>query len=197
MPDESQTLAGAFPAASPARRFTVRDAMILIAAAAVGVLGYRVNDATMVERGFAWGDERTILGWMILGGPGLAALTAGLVVVRLISPRPSRVELFRQPGFVATCVALALSARRFLDASLSFWLIEYDDWFLAMEWDEAIREATLGIVTAWTVMALAGCFKAEGGWIDRASRALAMLWVVAGIASRLLYLVLIARIDNG
>ena len=170
--------------------------MIIVAAVAVGALGYRANNATMVERGYVWGEERTIRGWMVLGGPGLAALTAGLAVARLLSPRPTRAELFRQPGFVAACVALALTARRFSEGILVDWMIGYDDWFLAMEWDEAMQKASLGILVVCPVLALAGCLRAEPGWIDRALRTLAILWVLIGIASRLVPLILWAWFDG-
>ena len=78
------------PPAFPDRTFTIRDSMILVAAVAAGVLGYRVNDATMKE----FGKSNPILAitlrmvsdrvvdvhiWVVLGGPGLTAVTAGLV----------------------------------------------------------------------------------------------------------------------
>jgi hypothetical protein len=189
MPDETRPTVGQASPGPLLRRFTVRDAMIIVAAAAVGGLGYRANDAIMVERGYVWGSGGAIEGWVILGGPGLAALTAGLAVARLLSPHPPRIDLFRQPGFAAVCVALALTARRFAEAMLADWLVRYDDWFLSVEWPKAIQEASLGILTAWSVLALAGCLRAERGWIDRGSRAVALLWVLAGIASRLVPLI--------
>ena len=182
MSDDTRIADGPPSTGPSSRRFTVRDAMLLVVAAALGAWGYRVIAATMAERESFWGVES----WVMLCAPGLAALTAGLAVARLLPPRPPRVELFRQPGFAAACVALALTARCFLDAMVTDWIFPYDDWFLAMEWAGAIEQASLGILTAWPVLALAGCLKAERGWIDRSLRVVAVLWVVLGlVVSRL------------
>lgn len=166
--------------------------MILVAAAAVGALGYRVNDLTMTEKGFGRDDVAGV--WAMLGGPALAALTAGLLVARLISPRPALRELFRQPGFAAGCIALLLTARRFCEYLLIDRFTWLDDWFLEMEWVGALQEVSLGVLITWLVLALAGCLRAERGWIDRASRAVAVLWVLAGIAVRTVPLIQFARV---
>jgi hypothetical protein len=158
--------------------------MILVAAAAVGALGYRLNDMAMTEHNW----ERQIDDvddWAILGGPGLGALTTGLVVVRLLPPRAARCALFRQPGFTAGCVAIVVTAERFIEYRLLDWLIQFDDWLLAAEWVGAIKEVSLCILVVWPVLALAGCLRAERSWIDRALRAVAFVWVRAGIALQL------------
>ena len=161
--------------------------MILVAAAAVGALGCRVNDSTMTEAGFNRDFVAEV--WAMLVGPLLTAMTAALVVMRLLPPRPARRELFRQPGFAAGCIALVLTARRFLEYHLIDRFDWFDDWFLAMEWDGAMQEVSLGVLTTWLVLALAGSLRAERGWIDRASRAVAVIWVIAGIAVRLVRLI--------
>jgi hypothetical protein len=170
------------------RPFTIRDTLILVAAVAVGVFGCRYNHAMMTEaeyhRGYLGFD-----GWEMLAAPGLAAATAGLVLIRLLPPRPSRIDLFRQPGFSAACVALALTGRRFLETMLRDRLIPYDDWWLGMEWERSAQDASLGILVAWSSLILAGSLKAERSWIDRASRAVAAIWVFAGIASSILQIV--------
>ena len=168
--------------------------MILVAAAAVGALGYRVNDATMTERGFNRDEVAAV--WAMLSGPMLAALTAGLIVARLLPPRPARRELFRQPGFAAGCIALVLTARRFLEYYAIDRLIEFDDWFLAMEWVDAMEEVSLGVLTSWLALALAGSLRAERGWIDRASRAVAVIWMIAGIGVRLVPLIQYAGLKS-
>jgi hypothetical protein len=168
------------------RPFAIRDALILVAAVAFGVFGYRYNRAMMTQNGYYRGDLG-IEGWEMLVAPGLATATAGLTLLRLLPPRPSRIELFRQPGFSATCVALALSGRRFMVAMLKDRLSRYDDWWLGMEWEQALQEASLGILVAWSVLVLTGCMKAERAWIDRASRVVAVIWVLAGILSSMQY----------
>lgn len=176
------------PACDPrVRSFTVRDGMILVAAAAVGAAGYRANDATMTECGFNREEVEFI--WAMRWGPTLAAVTAGLIIARLLPPRPARRDLFRQPGFAAGCIALALTARRFLEYFVIDRLEWLDDWFLSMEWVGAIQEAAMGVLITWPVLALAGCLRAERGWIDRTLRTVAVIWVFAGIAARLAYLI--------
>jgi hypothetical protein len=180
MPDENRVHDDPPPTGSLSRRFGVRDGMILVAASALGAWGYRSNQMRMLEQGFVWGNGR-IEGWVILGGPGLAAFTAALGISRLLGPRPHRVELFRQPGFVAVFVALVLTLRRFLVALIEDWFMTYDDWSLEDEWFKVTQQASMGIVVAWSVLALAGCLKPERGWIDRASRVVALVWILWGV----------------
>jgi hypothetical protein len=184
---------------SSGTRFTLRDAMILIAAAAVGALGYRVNDAAMTEHNFHLGEtdfDVVVDQWAILGGPGLAALTAGLVTARLFPPRPTRSELFRQPGFTAGCIALVVVAGRFVEYRVIDWLIEFDDWFLAMEWIGAMEQVSVCILITCPALALAGCLKAERGWIDPALRAVGIVWVLAGITARLVPVIQFWLLDH-
>lgn len=184
MPDEMRPHAD-----PPARSFTVRDAMILVAATAVGVFGYRINYSILAEMDIGpWGLFGKVRSWEYLYGPGLTALSAALVVVRLLSPRPSRVALFRRMGFVASCVALALTTRCFADNLLFGWLVGPDDEPLMFEWRAAIQEASVGILVTWSVLVLADCLWAGRGWIDRALEAVAILWVLSGLASRLVLL---------
>jgi hypothetical protein len=78
-----------------------------------------------------------------------------------------------------------VTAGRFIEYRLKDWLIQFDDWFLAAEWGGAIVEVSLCILVVWPVLALAGCLRAERSWIDRALRVVAFVWVLAGIALRL------------
>jgi hypothetical protein len=71
-----------------------------------------------------------------------------------------------------------------------------DDWFLAMEWAVAMQEVCLGVLITWVVLALAGCLTAERGWIDRASRTVAVLWVLAGIAARVVPMIQYAWLES-
>jgi hypothetical protein len=174
----------------PARRFTVRDAMILVAAAALGFFGYRVNSASLTEAGIGpFGLFGTLRVWELIYGPGLAALAVAMVILRLVSPRPGRADLFRRMGVVGSCVALALTARCFLDLEIGNRLVGFYEWRM-FEWRPAIQEGAVGIVLTWSALALAGCLRVGRGWIDRASAALAVLWVLAGAASRIVLLFL-------
>jgi hypothetical protein len=50
------------------RHFTVLDAVIL-AAAAVGIFGYRLNNAIMTERGYCQDQMAMVGGWQMRGRP--------------------------------------------------------------------------------------------------------------------------------
>lgn len=113
---------------SPQRRFSVLDAMILVAATALGfaivqwtgqashgqvslgAFGERCR--TVVElysvedqRGAA--DEIAVLGlmtsWLIM--PVVASWTLALIPIRLLGPKPGRARLARQPGLMANFAA--------------------------------------------------------------------------------------------
>lgn len=99
----------------PERPFTISDAMILVAAAAVGLILVRsylpgfVRHISTLGRQIAdpWGLW-VAYGW--LQGPVacfVIPFMAGLVAMRLLPPRPPRRRLLSQPGFVACVAALA------------------------------------------------------------------------------------------
>ena len=88
------------------RRFTITDAMSLVAGAALGMAGVRgVFDASWLRP--QTGDY---VGW-VLHGPStcvVAALAVTLIPLTLRRPRPRRRRLVIRPGFVA-CVATVVA----------------------------------------------------------------------------------------
>jgi hypothetical protein len=97
----------------PLRRFTIADMMILVVAAAVAMLLLRsympghlrqlqsIHDYAPDPWGLWWAlvwvfepSECVVIPWM-----------AALIAIRLRQPRPRRIRLAAQPGFVA-CVAV-------------------------------------------------------------------------------------------
>ena len=115
------------------RPFTLLDAMILVAATALDLAGFRAELGHHYHRSLLYvlqdGKEyQTLVNWpgnavprwylsIYTGGrlaarsvPMLASWSLALLVIRLRRPRPSRQPLFRQPGMVAGCaVALAVA----------------------------------------------------------------------------------------
>jgi hypothetical protein len=120
-------------AASPIRRFTLLDAMVLLAATAVGLTMAVDYGETSLEENilFRYGtgeDDRPYFpvrpwgGWTIakllycspraaqILPPFLVAWSAALLVLRMVRPRPEVRGLFTQPGVTACVVSLAASA---------------------------------------------------------------------------------------
>ncbi len=94
-----------------ARKFTILDSMILVAALACGFALHRAANSVMEsEPGLvgptsAPGIVRHLRQVMEWGYPILVALTLAVLVLRLRRPRPRWRRLLRQPGMVACCAA--------------------------------------------------------------------------------------------
>jgi hypothetical protein len=182
------------------RRFTLLDGMILVAATACGCavdawinsLGH-VQDTDVMQVFASWLQERRYgeltLVVLIMVMPVLAAWTLVLVPLRLIAPRPSRRILASQPGWMACCafaVALAFAAtmiggflaiKGIIDASMLVELIPMLPLSIAP-----------AILTAWMSLVLGRRWRPEPSWLDRSGRALAVFWVLMGIAGPILIL---------
>jgi hypothetical protein len=177
--------------ATPAvRRFNLGDAMIMVAALAVGLvlaqvpigqLSYYAQEWSRALRSFpSWSElafsfinrteaVKTLLVRTFMFVEPLAclfsALTLVVLVVRLRRPRPELRELLRQPGFIA-CLAVVVFS--LVAADLWFlWSIDLPVWLLA-------GAAT---VLAWVVLALPP-WRAERSWIDRLGRVVGAFWIL-------------------
>ncbi len=106
------------PIARRPRRFTLADAIVLVAATAAGMALVREwvrmasptpplfrYDTGPMPRGPLCGLA-PLVRWVVLGWPIVAMWTFALVVLRLRRPRPRRQRLFAPPG-VAACVVAA------------------------------------------------------------------------------------------
>lgn len=162
------------------RRFTIADAMILVVAGAVAALLGRSIAPSLDEPpppGFAaiW----QYLAWVqLLGSSATVPGMAAMIAIRLRRPRPSRLRLGFQPGFVA-CVAVVGS----LAPGLAWYAgirhrpgfqrpESFDQvWYCVTEWTGT---AVLG---AWIALILARRWRPEPSWIDRAGRALGLYWI--------------------
>jgi hypothetical protein len=111
-------------AATPRRRFRLADAMILMAATAIGCAATlsiaRVAKRSPYER-FAeligqapwydlWADSEKIIDLALLTMPLVAMVTLALLPIRLVGTRPRFRQIARQPGLMASgASALALA----------------------------------------------------------------------------------------
>jgi hypothetical protein len=169
------------------RRFNLADALILIAATAVAFAFVQFQGLPWIlaEKWFPPKDN-------ILRPPedgDLAALissflipwTVALFFLRFQRPRPSRRRLFMRPGFVACAIASAMMVFLCLDeyrqcvlAYRSFTALSVQNVF-ALNYRISVSFATAGL---WVLMAACGRWHGEPSWIDRAGRAVGILWII-------------------
>jgi hypothetical protein len=120
--------------------------------------------------------------------PVTGLLTLSLLPLRLMSPRPRRRRLARQPGFTATCAASIAFvfvgvglARVVADMSYprSTGLAE-----IVELWGTLL--AGVAVLVSWVCLLISGRWRAEPSWIDRLGRAMGVFWIAQAIAMTLL-----------
>lgn len=174
--------------------------MVLIAATAIALVPIRY------VTGFSFPGEAVHTAWtfesvwsIILGSqwiltPLLVTWSLALWILRLRRPRPRLRRLFRQPGMAATTVVLlsvvlllfrflALCAVAFLEDPNLFARagegLTLDVLFVfSKQYTSELCDALLAV---WLVLWLAGAWRSERSWIDRAGRTLGVLGVVYGL----------------
>jgi hypothetical protein len=181
----------------PERRFSLLDAMILIAATAVGLaIARRWTQLADVTRLFLSPDEgplpvlASLTRRIVLSWPVVAMWTLALVALRLRRPRPRGRRLFAPAGVVACLVAAVVMGLEF--AQVVF--IETEDWIqyphprhTAARWGEfeyraihttATTSIGMAVAAAWVALALARRWRSERSWIDGAGRVVGSLWIL-------------------
>jgi hypothetical protein len=177
------------------RKFTLLDAIVLIAATAVALVPARYFYAGLFGGGSA--DDATggssisnfVAACYLLSLPFLFFWSAALWGLRLRQPRPRSARIYRQPG-TAACVTIVVSVmfRIARDVFIvwdpfgilaakqgRFWhgLIVFGDL-------SEVYETTLafGVPFVWLILWLSETWRAEPSWIDRAGRFVG-LWCIA------------------
>ena len=168
------------------RRFTIADAMILIATSAVGWFGVQSTlGGTFGPRRIfaAWrartpGPDTLVVVGLAIVVPFLATTTAAILIMRLRRPRPTSRRLFRQPGTVA-CVAALLAM--LIEAGWVASLLAMKSWLMGPDLVFVLHVPQVGfaVVGGWLSLAMAGRWRPEPGWIDRAGRVVGVCWIVA------------------
>jgi hypothetical protein len=182
-----------------ARRFSVSDAMLLIASAGLVLWGgvkpfdnmveqfigmcqaimdpnnfrYRVGPTTW--RQDVWMRWSTVLWYFFQVIDVLVfSLTPALLLIRTRPPRPSIRAILRQPGTIA-CLAIAFGY---------LWVFGWLDRLLVgqMHYQPGIAVAVGGTVAfAWSVLALSKQWQSEPGWIDGTGRVLGTAAIAAAL----------------
>jgi hypothetical protein len=183
------------------RRFTLFDAMALVAAVAVGLVlsrtwaYYAQKEATYHSGIYMpsrfWAAVVPVTYSIVKFWPVVAATTPALILLRLRRPRPPRRRLFAPPG-VAACVAASVVmvfevgervlSRLVFTASLNTGTNRFDEidaMNLAMGALGPLSSTVVGfgVAAVWVAMTLAGRWRPERSWIDWAGRALGFLWL--------------------
>ena len=182
---------------TPRRRFTMLDAMILVAATAAGCALCRPVWTRTVQD-FDGRATRYLYGGSMIAACFLTPLSLALLVFRSRSPRPSNRKLRRQPGLMACLVVMLAWALTGCLAAWE-WVREIAPWpQLAGPWrgspmslSEAIdfTTTTAGwmVAAAWFALAVARAHRPEPSWIDRAGRIVGAGWIAIAVLTSFLF----------
>jgi hypothetical protein len=180
------------------RKFTLVDAMVLIAATAVAfvpiTLFYNSPDPPEGHQNtwvswmsfFTWGWELNLYSSAIV-----VAWSAALCLLCIRKPRPRLSRVWRQPG-VAACLAILIASAHFLIQNSL--LACFYHFRVGYAWSEAMTkmglEATcsafansidMSVPIVWLVQMLSRTWRAESSWIGRTGRVLGVYCTVSGI----------------
>jgi hypothetical protein len=174
------------------RRFTLLDAMILVAAFAVGMALARIPAATY-NHPWWYEGKPTYLSVKIccvvnadigFTYPWAATASLTIVVLRLQGPRPPLRRVLQQPGMIACVVSLlggllglGQLAKEISLASLPGGLAFAHRWF----WRAYVEKSCVAVVGAWMTLALSGRWRPERCWIDRAGRVAGAYWITVAV----------------
>ena len=169
------------------RRLTMRDGMILVAAAAVA-FGF---DRVILEGVPTAPTLSNHVWYAVLAG--CSALAPVSLFLRLFRPRPDLAELCRRPGFVAclavsTVITLGLVATGIIAvirlAGSEGWVPAFlpvpkpnPSWWLRIA---GIFLADIGpsVIACTLLLALSGRRRPSGDWLDNLGRLVGALWIV-------------------
>jgi hypothetical protein len=178
------------------------DALILIAATAIGLAWWRIlkpdgifhDSLGSISSVGSLREKLNCVLWVVVDFyPMVVVWTFGLLLLRLRSPRPRMRRIARQPGFATECAVLAalavtvgeLAGWMIAGSGLRFFLIltvrgqglrEVLD--NGLRFDETIQQVAAAVVSVWGVMFLGRVLRPEKSWIDRLGRVLGVLWIV-------------------
>jgi hypothetical protein len=159
--------------------------MILVATTAPALAAMRFLRPLGLDRSGTWNGVVSTKGLVFDASPPIAMWTLAALVVRLRRPRPRLRRLLRTPGTSASFAALFVLVIDLFRHAFAFGVLCLDvGWayapmyfgaYTALEGTPA--DAGLAVATVWCYQAVAGCWRSEPTWIDRAGRVLGVCWL--------------------
>lgn len=195
----------AHPEPATIRRFTLLDAVVLIAAIAIGLAGVRGGwiEFPLLDRPDGGWTGLAVIGRipliLLIVMPCFTTLNIAVLLLRFRRPRPRLRRLFLQPG-AAACGAVFLTWLTLNGTGLMFVAIDHIwgdvtlvrdstgveetlSWSLMMGGPYLFSASpSLAVLIAWSLLFSIGRWRAEPTWIDRVGRSMGIVWLLVGLA---------------
>jgi hypothetical protein len=164
-----------------ARRFSLLDGMIFVAATAAGLAVIReIADDLLrfTKSGSALWSLASFRRpfWTIMAmTPLLATWSLGVLTMRLRPPRPRLRNLLRQPGLVASALGSLIGTMHIAIAIYRYHRnmdYSYRDLVILGSYP-----AGYSVAAAWVYLRITGRWRIERSWLDRAGRFLGICWI--------------------
>jgi hypothetical protein len=181
----------------PHRRFTIKDAIVLVAATGIGFAGARSQQADAVRQGYVLLGTSHFYGFFIFALPVslFLAWTLALLVLRLLRPRPRYRRLIGSPGFTvyyaiglgATFTVYSFALERLIQvhngANRMTWIYEL---FRFNNYSISTYVAP-GVASGWFLLYLFGRWRrrSDRDWIEVCGIALGFGWIVLMAGSQI------------
>lgn len=163
---------------APPRQFSLFDAMVMVAATAIGLVGSSSLYGFEAGTSLGTGSELWLNGLSLIR-PCLISWCLALSLIALKRPRPTIRRVARQPGVVGCWAAtIALAATIFIEwAKLTWYRCPFDLGDAAFY--SSNRPMGCSVLSIWVIAKLSGRWRPEPNWIDRMGRLLGMIFILA------------------
>jgi hypothetical protein len=179
---------------APSRRFTILDAMALVAAVGIGLALTLAYQSSMESAAVAAGAAMTYpfrIRWFGRPAPLLVVLTLTLFALRLIGPRPRYARLVGSPGFAA-CYAAALglaitAVTGVMDLGTNYLGYSRSRLYLHFLMMRTVTFAAPSVAAAWVTLSLLGWWRRhrDRDWVEVSGIVIGVGWLVLLAATQL------------
>jgi hypothetical protein len=165
------------------KKLNLIDVMVLVAATATGMALGRATTHVSISS-----VQSIVMSYSVC----LATTwTLGILVLDLARYFTTRRELASRPGFSALVAVLLVQAGEVIQFAINELFFVHRDHAILVPWPDrlghlldfetAVSQGSMAgaVAAVWLVTALAGCWRPEKTWIDRAGRCLGVFWLLA------------------